>query len=252
MFQIGATLREARVRRGLSLQQAEDDTKIRVKYLQAMENDEFDVLPAPAYVKGFLRTYATYLGLNADIILDEYRSRYEPHAEHHPFEGSSALQPRRAGRRRSGLVFVAIVAVLILLLIYLLGLRGGEKPSQTGPTLNPSVLVSMTPSASASAHPSPSPSQTSPTATTRTVLRLSASSPTWVEVRRGSLAATPAYAGSLTAGISKEVSAEGTLYVTIGGDPANVTMTVDGAPVHTAGDRSGTVYVIAKGRVTKH
>ena len=64
MFEIGTTLREARVRRKLTLQQVEEDTKIRVKYIQAMENEDFDVMPAPAYVKGFLQTYATYLGLD--------------------------------------------------------------------------------------------------------------------------------------------------------------------------------------------
>ena len=83
MFEIGTTLREARVRRKLTLQQVEEDTKIRVKYLQAMENEDFDVMPSPAYVKGFLQTYAAYLGLDPAIILDEYRSRGEPREEHH-------------------------------------------------------------------------------------------------------------------------------------------------------------------------
>ena len=64
MFEIGNTLREARVRRKLTLQQAEEETKVRVKYIQAMENEDFDVLPSPAYVKGFLRTYSTFLGLD--------------------------------------------------------------------------------------------------------------------------------------------------------------------------------------------
>ena len=240
------------MRRGLSLQQSEDDTKIRVKYLQAMENEEFDVLPAPAYVKGFLRTYATYLGLNPDIIIDEYRSRYEPRAEHQPFGGSSALRPRRTTHRRSGLMFVAVVAVLILLLIYLLGLRGDGQSGQTGPTLNPSVLMSATSSASPSPTSSPASSPSSSAAAHRTVLRLAASAPTWVEIRRNSAAATPLFLGSIAAGASKRVTSDATLYVTIGGDPANITMTVDGTAVPTAGDKSGTVYVIAKGKVTKH
>ena len=56
MFEIGNTLREARVRRTITLQQVEEDTKIRVKYVQAMENEDFDVMPGATYVKGFLRT----------------------------------------------------------------------------------------------------------------------------------------------------------------------------------------------------
>ena len=75
MFEIGNTLREARVRRTLTLQQVEEDTKIRVKYVQAMENEDFDLMPGATYVKGFLRTYSEYLALDPEVMLDEYRSR---------------------------------------------------------------------------------------------------------------------------------------------------------------------------------
>ena len=75
MFEIGNTLREARVRRNLTLQQVEEDIKIRVKYVQAMENEDWDVMPGVTYVKGFLRTYATYLGLDPEVIIGEFRSR---------------------------------------------------------------------------------------------------------------------------------------------------------------------------------
>ena len=77
MFEIGSTLRETRVRRKTTLQQAEDDTKIRVKYIQAMENDDFDLMPSSAYVKGFLRTYADYLGLDADVAAGEQLPLFE-------------------------------------------------------------------------------------------------------------------------------------------------------------------------------
>ena len=73
MFEIGNTLREARVRRNLTLQQVEEDTKIRVRYVQAMENEDFDVMPGATYVRGFLRTYSEYLSLDPDVIVDEYR-----------------------------------------------------------------------------------------------------------------------------------------------------------------------------------
>ncbi len=250
MFQIGATLRETRVRRSLSLKQAEDDTKIRIKYLQAMENEEFDALPAPAYAKGFLRTYATYLELDPELILDEYNSRFMPQSDQHPFAGSSALQPRHTGRRRSGLLFVAVVAVLILLLIYLLGLRGGQHSSGTRPTINPSVIVPLSPS------PSPSPSDVSPTPSSspkaqRTVLLLSAKSPTWVEVRLDDAAGTPLFVGTLTPGQDLRQTRKGTMHVRIGGDPANVTMKVNGRAVQTAGAPSGAVFVIVKGKVKR-
>ena len=65
MFEIGSSLREARMRRQLELSQIERDTRIRAKYLLALEDDRFEVLPGLAYAKGFLRTYADYLGLDA-------------------------------------------------------------------------------------------------------------------------------------------------------------------------------------------
>ena len=74
---IGAILVEERTRQGLELDALEERTKIRAKYLRALENEEWDVLPGAAYVRGFLRTYAGELGLDADELVDAYRSAYE-------------------------------------------------------------------------------------------------------------------------------------------------------------------------------
>jgi len=71
LFEIGNSLREARVRRGVDFSQAELTTKIRGKYLRALEDEQFDMLPAETYVKGFLRTYAEYLGLDGQLYVDE-------------------------------------------------------------------------------------------------------------------------------------------------------------------------------------
>ncbi len=145
VFEIGSTLRETRVRRKTTLQQAEDDTKIRVKYIQAMENDDFDLMPSPAYVKGFLRTYSTYLGLDADVMLDEYRSRFEPNEEHEPFGGNSALGRPHAHRRRNTLTFIAVVCLLILGLLYVLGRYNSSNKPTTPPP--PVTIISHTPQA---------------------------------------------------------------------------------------------------------
>ncbi len=123
MFEIGNTLREARVRRNLTLQQVEEDIKIRVKYVQAMENEDWDVMPGVTYVKGFLRTYSTYLGLDPEVIIGEFRSRaIAPSAEHHePFGGSSVIGKPRGHRGRNTIVIVAIVCLIALAAIYALG-----------------------------------------------------------------------------------------------------------------------------------
>ncbi|WP_066635349.1 helix-turn-helix domain-containing protein [Desulfolucanica intricata] len=68
-MEIGSILRQTREAKGLSLQQAEEETKIRRKYLEALENEKFDVLPGPVYVKAFIKTYAKYLGLNGEELV---------------------------------------------------------------------------------------------------------------------------------------------------------------------------------------
>lgn len=70
---VGEQLREAREGRGLDLHRVERDTKIRSKYIEAMESGDFADLPGEVYTRGFLRNYATYLGLDADEIVDAWR-----------------------------------------------------------------------------------------------------------------------------------------------------------------------------------
>src|SRR6266536_4809761 len=75
MFELGSTLREARVRRGIELAQVAAETRIRTRYLQALEDERFELLPGSAYAKGFLRAYSDYLGLDGQLFVDEYNAR---------------------------------------------------------------------------------------------------------------------------------------------------------------------------------
>ena len=86
--------------RGLEFPEIEYATKVRSKYLRALEDEEFDLLPAQTYVKGFLRTYAEYLGLDGQLYVDEYNSRYVGLEEESPLR-ASVRQPkgRSAGSR---------------------------------------------------------------------------------------------------------------------------------------------------------
>jgi hypothetical protein len=76
VFEIGYSLREARERQGLGYPEIELATKIRAKYIRALEEEDFDAIPGDAYTRGFLRTYAEYLGLDGDVYVDEYASRF--------------------------------------------------------------------------------------------------------------------------------------------------------------------------------
>ena len=129
---IGEVLERARVRRGLDFETVAAETKIHVKYLRALENEDWEALPSTAYAKGFLRTYARLLGLDADALVDEYRRRVEVGVEPEhllPF-GESVLEARR---RQPGLEepprrprpFLAGVAVAALVVILVLAIAGG-------------------------------------------------------------------------------------------------------------------------------
>ena len=72
MAEIGRLLREAREAKGLTLADVERVTRIRLNYLEALEADEFNRLPGDVYVRGFLRNYAQFLGLQSDDILSSF------------------------------------------------------------------------------------------------------------------------------------------------------------------------------------
>ncbi|MGH2979200.1 MAG: helix-turn-helix domain-containing protein, partial [Solirubrobacterales bacterium] len=77
MADIGSLLRETRIRNKIDITAVEEATKIRAKYLRALENEEWVLLPGPAYVKTFLRTYAQFLGLDPHLLVEEYSARFE-------------------------------------------------------------------------------------------------------------------------------------------------------------------------------
>src|SRR4051794_15342821 len=113
--------------RGLTLTEVSDATKIRVRYLRALEAEDWDVMPAPAYARGFLRTYAAYLGLDADALVEESRRSVEPPAvEARPSERASPAAPGIRARGPIGPRAIAAIAVAaVVLVVFILGITGG-------------------------------------------------------------------------------------------------------------------------------
>jgi transcriptional regulator with XRE-family HTH domain len=74
-LEIGKALKDAREAKGISLEAAEENTKIRRKYLEALEQENFEILPGKVYVKGFIKNYAIFLGLNAEQLVSAYGER---------------------------------------------------------------------------------------------------------------------------------------------------------------------------------
>ena len=117
MFEIGNSLREARLRRQIEFAEAEHGTKIRGKYLRALEDERFELLPSHTYIKGFLRSYAEYLGLDGQLYVDEYNSRFVVGEEDAPVRQARrvpAARARKAERRESNVVLLALIAIVLV------------------------------------------------------------------------------------------------------------------------------------------
>ena len=143
MPEIGATLREARMRARIDISEIEAETKIRAKYLRALENEEWGLLPGPAYVRSFLRTYAEALGLDAKLLLEEYKLRHERPSDHDLMpigaprrrggggRGGGPMRSREPRRIPPGLV-IGVIVLLLIAALYALGKSTGGDDDDGG------------------------------------------------------------------------------------------------------------------------
>jgi helix-turn-helix protein len=133
---VGTILRETRNRRKLELSEVEAATRIRFRYLRAIEDEEWDVLPGGVYTRGFIRTYATFLGLDGDRLVGDYRESVEPW---HRATNIPQSQPQSVGApggprsfALAGLVVIAVIAVAVIAIVAIPGGGGTSGPSHRG------------------------------------------------------------------------------------------------------------------------
>jgi hypothetical protein len=147
MFELGHSLREARVRQGLDYPHVELATKIRAKYIRALEDEAFEILPSQTYVKGFLRSYAEFLGLDGQLYVDEYNSRYgtERHADDAPRR--ARVNRNRGVERKIVVAALCGIAALAALVIVAWKFGGGDAtnavPSVTQPPATPKPVPEL-------------------------------------------------------------------------------------------------------------
>lgn len=181
MPDIGESLREARMRARIDISEVEAQTKIRAKYLRALENEEWDLLPGPTYVKSFLRTYAETLDLDAKLLVDEYKLRHE-HLSEVELQPISAAAPGRERRRPTPVLppwfFIAVIFVGLVFALYLLGSTGDDPDDDAAAPMTAPTTTAPRPAAP----PPPAQERRRP----RTVrLRLEATGPVNVCLRAG-------------------------------------------------------------------
>jgi hypothetical protein len=133
---IGDTLRQARMGAGIELEEAERTIRIRIRYLDALENEEWAVLPGEAYVRGFLHTYADYLGLDGTALVEEYSRLGAPAEADHPFEAPlESPRPLGGGNpalRRAGAIAIAVAVALVALFVVLAVTGGSDEKGGGG------------------------------------------------------------------------------------------------------------------------
>jgi len=134
MPDIGTTLREARMRARIDISEIESETKIRAKYLRALENEEWDLLPGPTFVKSFLRTYADALGLDGKLLIEEYKLRHERPSD----LDQMPIAPNLGRRRGPGPVsrispawIIGIIIVALLVTFAVIGASGSDNNNST-------------------------------------------------------------------------------------------------------------------------
>jgi len=231
MFDIGSSLREARLRQELDFPELEERTKIRPKYLRALEDERFDILPAPTYVRGFLRSYAEALGLDGQPFVDEYNSRFTVGEDDAPLRARSAPPPRRdRGPRESRLAAVALVAIAVATALVIAAWKFGGPEGEKVPGLQSGPTTMST-------H--------APKGTARLVVRASDGS-SWMEVRARTSSGKLLYSGTLEEGQRK--SFEGKSLQLALAKPQNVVVRLNGNRVELP---QGTTFVVTSQRIVR-
>ncbi|MFW5995721.1 MAG: helix-turn-helix domain-containing protein [Halanaerobiaceae bacterium] len=118
-MQIGDELREARRIRDVSLAQIEEETKIRKKYLAALEKNDFDSIPGEVYVKAFIKGYAEQVGLDGNKLVDKYINAKKRKKEQ---EKEEEIRRQKELENRKNKIKIIVVSAAILLIILVLGL----------------------------------------------------------------------------------------------------------------------------------
>jgi cytoskeleton protein RodZ len=240
VFEIGNSLREARLRQGLEFVEVEQATKIRGKYLRALEDEQFEILPGQTYVKGFLRTYAEYLGLDGQLYVDEYNSRYIPGDEETPLRAQNKSTVGRNPRVESSVVLVALAAIGIVTALVVVAWRfGNDTPETAIPDF------SSEPAETRAKQPARKPAR--PAAPIARVTITGALGDSWVEVHQRTAAGRELYRGTLEAGSTIRF-AQRRMHVVMG-RPGNLRLKVNGRVVAVPGRGNTTAVVITARRV---
>ncbi|HET7571709.1 MAG TPA: RodZ domain-containing protein [Gaiellaceae bacterium] len=248
MFEIGASLQEARARRGLSPEDVQKAIRIRGRYLTALEEERWELLPGDAYTKGFLRSYAEFLGLDGNLYVDEYNSRISDH-ENPAF----VPEPLPSGTARLGLLrpLVAIAAI-VGIVAAVAAWQLGRAPA-SGPQTSPAKKTHTTAKGGTTTHASTTKHRTTtkqhttkPVVTATHAVLAATNGRVWLQVRDGDEAGAVIFEGVLEQGKTLPVTLSPRVWVRIGA-PWNLEIRLGGRVLQGLPDQPGNVLVTRSG-----
>lgn len=239
---IGERLRNAREARGWSLADASELTRIRAVFLQAIEDEQFDHLPGKTYVRGFLRTYASSLGLDPEELFDAYHMRFDAPVQ--PIVGAHAVEvpirptARQSRLRRIAPLFVAVLLLILIVFAFDFARRMQALNSPASVPLSPPTTVQQVPPPPPLARPGPEPAQgtAAPAETPERaplILVVRASQETWIRVVADG---GRVFQGLVPAGETRSWNAQRTMTVRVG-NPTGVALEVNGESVEPPSQR---------------
>jgi cytoskeleton protein RodZ len=211
MFDIGASLREARTRRGLSLDDVTDGLRIRERYVTALEEERWDLLPGEAYSKGFLRMYAEFLGLDGSLYVDEYNERVAAHLEEALVPDS--LAPSKGRSRLLTRTIVGVVAVAVV--VAALNAFGSGSPTSAHVQPDLSNVANAAPPKRVAAPRTPVVQHVTPSKPPVALIR-AVTSRSWLSVRLGGANGKEVFRGFLNQGHKLAYDLHQTVWLRIG------------------------------------
>jgi cytoskeleton protein RodZ len=244
---VGGSRREARLKRNLTPADVQKAIRIRDRYLQALEEERWELLPGDAYVKGFLRTYADYLGLDGNLYVEEYNSRFarpdEPQLVPERFARSGS-HFGSVGFLRPLIVVAVIVAIVAGLAAWQLSSSSGDKQG-TPPTT--SVATTTAPHHTTTTTTKAHKKKHVVAALPSSAVVVASRGNSWLWVRSGSAGGPTVYEGTLLQGKRLPVSLKkGPVWIRIG-DPPSIDVRLGGKLVHGLPTQVGNVLLTRRG-----
>jgi len=243
VFEIGNSLREARLRQNLDFPRIEEGTKIRGKYIQALEAEHFDVLPGDTYVKGFLRTYAEYLGLDGQLYVDEYNSRFASTEE--PLTPSTPPTRPRHRVSESNFVVVALAAIVAITVLVVVAFGFGDGTSSDPTVGGVGSSTSESPSTTQTTTTSQPAGEGKPKPALARLLVRASGGDCWMVVKAGGPQGEVLYSGTLEQGQGQRFVRK-RLWLQLGA-PDALTVKLNGKTVRSLAGEGTFFLVTAKG-----